>query len=338
MDSTGALTRAVADFATAHLGDTPVCVGLSGGPDSLALTAAAIRAGLDVRAIVVDHGLQPGSAHVANRAADAATELGASAQVVTVSVGQEGGLEAAARAARYAALDHARAGLPVLLGHTMDDQAETVLLGLARGSGARSIAGMRPWSAPWGRPLLGLRRAQTVGMCTEQGLAPHTDPHNADPRFTRVRLRAEIMPQLDDVLRGGVVEALARTATALRDDNDALDALAEHHYCAARAEITGALTVTDLAPLPAALRTRVVRQWLLDAGATELSERLIVAVDAQVTGDTAGRVAIGGDPHHRLDVIRVDDRLELATSPRTPPRPTPNSHGDVTTSPHRDKL
>ncbi len=137
-----------------------------------------------------------------------------------------GGPEAAARTARYAALDAARDGAPVLLAHTLDDQAETVLLGLGRGSGSRSIAGMRPYDPPWCRPLLGVRRAVTRAACAELGLTPWQDPHNADRRFTRVRLRAEVLPLLEDVLGGGVAEALARTAAALREDTDTLDDLA----------------------------------------------------------------------------------------------------------------
>ena len=140
---------------------------------------------------------------------------------------------AAARAARYAAVDDALAATgaaAVLLGHTLDDQAETVLLGLARGSGARSLAGMREWNSPWGRPLLGIRRADTRGACAELGLPTFDDPHNADPRFTRVRLRNEALPLLDDILHGGVPAALARTALSLRDDNDALDTLAADIY------------------------------------------------------------------------------------------------------------
>ena len=144
-----------------------------------------------------------------------------------VEVGTAGGPEAAARTARYAALEAARGDAPVLLAHTLDDQAETVLLGLGRGSGARSIAGMRPYDPPWYRPLLGVRRSLTHAACAELGLTPWHDPHNADRRFTRVRLRTEVLPLLEDVLGGGVAEALARTATALREDTDALDDLAD---------------------------------------------------------------------------------------------------------------
>lgn len=320
MDSAGALTRAVERFAAAHLDRTrEVCVALSGGPDSLALTAASVRAGLAVRALIVDHRLQQGSARVAADAAQSARALGAKAQVLEVSVGTDGGLEAAARNARYAALGHARDGRPVLFGHTMDDQAETVLLGLARGSGARSIAGMRPWSAPWGRPFLQIRRAQTVAVCTELNLAPHADAHNRDPRFTRVRLRSEVLPLLADVLHGGVVQALARTADSVRADNDVLDDMAAATYreClvagAGTAGNPGAdeLAIGTLSTLPPALRTRVVRRWLLDVGARAPTSTVITAVDDLVTGSRSGGVAIGGDRSHRLVVGTDGDRLTV---------------------------
>ncbi|MHC3002613.1 tRNA lysidine(34) synthetase TilS [Gordonia sp. GN26] len=316
MDSTRAVTRVVADFATTVLDDphASVCVGLSGGADSLALTATAVRAGLDVTALVVDHGLQEGSAGVAARAADTARELGAEARVLEVRVGTRGGLEAAAREARYAALDAARGGRPVLLAHTADDQAETVLLGLARGSGARSIAGMRAWKAPWGRPLLRVRRTQTLAVCTELGLAAHHDPHNRDPRFTRVRLRAEVLPLLDDVVRGGVVDALGRTAAALQDDNDALDAWAGAVWGSART--VDGLEIEPLRDVPRAVRTRVIRRWLLDVGATEPTHRVIAAVD-QLVGENGGaQVAIGGDPGVRTVVERSGQTLTVRLTER----------------------
>ncbi|MBH0781306.1 tRNA lysidine(34) synthetase TilS [Nocardia bovistercoris] len=205
-----------------------VAVALSGGADSLALTAAAVVEAPQVDALIVDHGLQEGSAEVAGEAARVASALGCrSARVLAVSVGSEGGMEAAARRARYAALDAARAGAPVLLGHTLDDQAETVLLGLARGSGGRSIRGMATYTEPWGRPLLGVRRAVTRALCADLALRPYEDPHNSAPEFTRVRVRHEVLPLLEDVLGGGVAEALARTASHLREDGAVLDALAE---------------------------------------------------------------------------------------------------------------
>ncbi|MBR7193973.1 tRNA lysidine(34) synthetase TilS [Gordonia sp. SCSIO 19800] len=318
MDSAGLVRRAVAEFAAAHLSGPQVCVGLSGGPDSLALTAAAVGAGLDVTALIVDHGLQPGSTQVAAAAARTAESLGARVRILPVRVGWRGGLEAAARDARYAALEQARDGRPVLLGHTADDQAETVLLGLARGSGSRSIAGMRPWNRPWGRPFLGVRRHQTLAACTEMGLEPHHDPHNRDPRFTRVRLRAEVLPLLDDVLQGGVVDALGRTADGLRADNDALDEWAARVLAEA-----GRGDVLEIAPLrdaPPAVRTRALRAWLLDVGATEPTHRVISAVAALLdrTGAAGDRtqVAVGGDPAVRRVVVRRGETLTVRLTER----------------------
>ncbi|ACU34279.1 tRNA lysidine(34) synthetase TilS [Actinosynnema mirum] len=263
-----------------------VAVAVSGGADSLALAACTAALTSGARAVVVDHGLQEGSAEVAERAARTCAELGLDAQVRRVEVTGGGGPEAAARRARYAALRPER-GL-VLLGHTLDDQAETVLLGLGRGSGPRSIAGMRELDAPWGRPLLGVSRADTEGACAELGLSPWSDPHNADPAFTRVRLRREVLPLLEEVLQGGVARALARTAAQLREDNDALDDLAD-----AFAGDRGA--VADLAPLPVALRRRVLRRWLLAEGVPELSDSHLRAVDALVrTGAGGGGVWVPG--------------------------------------------
>jgi tRNA(Ile)-lysidine synthase len=258
---------------------------------------------------VVDHGLQGGSADVAGRAAEQLLELGAdTARVLTVAVSGSGGLEAAARRARYFAL---RSALPgpdtlVLLGHTRDDQAETVLLGLGRGSGPRSVAGMRTVDPPWGRPLLGVSRAMTAAACTALGLCPWSDPHNGDPRFARVRLRTEVLPLLETVLQGGVASALARTADQLREDLDVLDALADTLHTAAvvpaesgssppppaesgsstaqpgESHFQPQLLVDVLAEVPAPVRRRVLRRWLLEAGVTELTDSQIRSVDAMV--------------------------------------------------------
>jgi len=281
----------------------------------LALTAAAATV-LPITALIVDHGLQPGSEQVAATARAQALQLGCvAAQVISVDVGDVGGPEAAARTARYSALDVARDGAPVLLAHTLDDQAETVLLGLGRGSGARSIAGMRDWDPPWGRPLLGVRRAVTVAACAELGLTPWRDPHNTDPRYTRVRLRNEVLPLLEDVLAGGVAEALARTAAALREDNDALDALAATRLAALRT--AEGLPVDGLDDLPAALRRRVIRAWLLTAGAAGLTDVQIRAVDALVARWRGqGGVAVAAPlRYQRLIVRRRDGRLVAAAEP-----------------------
>jgi tRNA(Ile)-lysidine synthase len=298
---------AVAGFARDHLDDVEVCVGLSGGADSLALTAASVRAGLRVRALIVDHRLQDGSGEVAEQAARTARVLGALPTVLPVDVCGPGGVEAAARRARYAALDGARDGCPVLLAHTLDDQAETVLLGLARGSGPRSIAGMRPWNPPFGRPLLGVRRARTVAACAELGVTPYDDPHNTDSRFTRVRLRTEVMPLLDEVLHGGVTESLGRTAAQLQTDIDVLEELTD----AAAGAIAGDEVIcTELRVSPAAVRRRLLRRWLVAQGATEPTDTVVNSVDALVMRwHGQGPVAVGGTPAHRLEIARRGARL-----------------------------
>lgn len=318
MDRQGAVGRlraAVEAFIKTHLATVDQwCVALSGGPDSLALTAVAAQL-RPTTAVVVDHGLQPGSADVAEAARAQAVALGCvAAQVIRVQVGTEGGPEAAARAARYAALAAYHDG-PVLLGHTLDDQAETVLLGLGRGSGVRSIAGMRPYDPPWCRPLLGVRRAVTHDACRELGLTAWRDPHNSDPRFTRTRLRAEVLPLLEDVLGGGVAEALARTATALREDGELIDTLAARALPGAK--VGDGLRVSALATLDAPVRRRVIRAWLLAGGATGLTDKQIRGVDALVTAWRGqGGVAVGSSvPDERLFAGRRDGVLTLWREP-----------------------
>nr|WP_090338718.1 tRNA lysidine(34) synthetase TilS [Mycolicibacterium malmesburyense]CRL66708.1 tRNA(Ile)-lysidine synthetase [Mycolicibacterium malmesburyense] len=318
MDRQGAvaaLRAAIAAFDRDFHGGDQWCVALSGGADSLAL--AAVAAGLKpTTALIVDHQLQPDSGAVAQTARQLAVASGCvAAQVITVDVGAEGGPEAAARTARYRALDAARDDMPVLLGHTLDDQAETVLLGLGRGSGPRSIAGMRPWDPPWGRPLLGVRRTVTRAACAELGLTPWEDPHNADRRYTRVRLREEVLPLLEEVLGGGVAEALARTAGALRADTDTLDELADHALGGVRRG--DGLDSAELAALPEALRLRVIRRWLLDGGAVGLTDKQIRAVDALVTAWRGqGGVAVGSPlRERRLIAGRSDGILTLHTEP-----------------------
>ncbi|MEV4239599.1 tRNA lysidine(34) synthetase TilS [Nocardia sp. NPDC049737] len=302
----------LADYPT---GD--VAVALSGGADSLALTAAAVVEADQVDALVVDHQLQSGSDRVAAEAAAAALALGCrSAHVLAVEVGADGGMEAAARAARYAALDAARGGLPVLLGHTLDDQAETVLLGLGRGSGGRSIQGMAAFADPWGRPLLRVRRAVTRQLCVDIGTTPFEDPHNSAAEFTRVRLRNEVLPLLEDVLGGGVARALARTAEQLRDDGAVLDALADELLRAASsgpASDDPTLSIETLATAPAALRRRAIRAWLLAGGAKALTNKHLQAVDELITAWRGqGGVAVGGaTPGHRLVAAREHGRLTL---------------------------
>jgi tRNA(Ile)-lysidine synthase len=304
--------------------DGPVLVACSGGADSLALAAAvafeAPRAGVPAGLVTVDHGLQDGSAAQAARVAGVGRELGLDpVHVRRVEVGAGGGPEAAARTVRYAAL--AGFGRPVLLGHTLDDQAETVLLGLGRGSGARSLAGMRLVDGPWIRPLLGLRRTTTRAACAALGLDPWDDPHNADPSFRRVRVRREVLPLLEDVLAGGVAEALARTADQLQADADALDAWAEQVFLrAVRVSVPepgtseeNLITVTELEELPGAVRTRVLRRWAHAGGAEPLSAERTSAVDALITRwHGQGPVDLPGG----VSVRRASDTLELRTTQR----------------------
>ncbi len=255
-------------------GSAPVLVACSGGADSLALLSATVferrRPAGAVLGVTVDHGVQEGSAEQAERVVGQMRRLGVGEPVrVRVDAEPAGqGPEAAAREARYAALAEAadRAGAEViLLGHTRDDQAETVLLGLARGAGARSLAGMRPVFGRYRRPLLGIGRAQTEAACRAEGLEPWQDPHNRDPRFARARVRHRVLPVLEAELGPGVAESLARTARLLRDDADALDGWADRTLRAA-AEPDG-LRAAALADLPAAVRHRTLRLAALAAGA-----------------------------------------------------------------------
>lgn len=241
----------------------------SGGADSLALAAAlaftAPRAGLRAGGVTIDHGLQEGSALRAEKVAGAMASFGMNpvlSRAVTVTGG--GGPEAAARAARYQALADVAAetgAKAVLLGHTLDDQAETVLLGLARGSGARSLAGMPARRGVFRRPLLGVRRAVTRDACAALRLDPWQDPHNADRRYARVRVRLDALPALEAALGPGVTEALARTAAQLRADAEALETLATERISA-----DSPLAADSLAALPDAVRTRVLRSAAIAAG------------------------------------------------------------------------
>ncbi|WP_230100978.1 tRNA lysidine(34) synthetase TilS [Microbacterium sp. Bi98] len=250
-----------------------VVVALSGGADSLALAAAtafeAPKLGLRVGTLTVDHGLQNGSDAVAARAARAAAALGLDALVVRVEVGADGGPEAAARDARYRVLKDAATdagAAAVILGHTLDDQAETVLLGLARGSGAASLQGMAPVREDddglrWVRPMLGVRRETTRAFCAESDLEVWDDPHNTEDRFARVRARDRVLPVLETELGPGIAEALARTAEQLREDAEAFDEMIHETIedIVEHAEAGISVSVAALAANPAALRNRIIR-------------------------------------------------------------------------------
>ena len=276
--------------------DALVLVALSGGPDSLALAAAAAfeapRRGMRAGAVIVDHGLQRESATVAAKAAEQALALGLEpvlVRLVQVDAGPgSGGPEAAARAARYTALDAVRretSSVAVLLGHTLDDQAETVLLGLARGAGASSLHGMAPVSGAFVRPLLGIRRSSTVAACADAGLEPWLDPHNVDTAFSRVRVRQSVLPTLERELGPGMAEALARTADQLREDGDALDHMAEEtiEEIVEHAEAGIAISIGALTANPAALRNRIIRHVVSSEFGVSLSRAQTLAAAALVT-------------------------------------------------------
>ncbi|GIH18181.1 tRNA lysidine(34) synthetase TilS [Rugosimonospora africana] len=284
-----------------------VLAACSGGSDSLALAAAlafvAPRAGLRAGLVTVDHGLQPGSAERAAEVAEWGDRAGLTPAVVAqVTVRRAGGPEAAARTARYQALAEVAARVSataVLLGHTRDDQAETVLLALTRGGGPRGIAGMPQRRIMHGvtfvRPFLDVSRAQTRAACADLGLKPWEDPHNADPAYTRSRLRAA-MPVLVDTLGPDIVDNLARTARLVAADVEALDALAASAGTAA-ANPDGSLDVPSLAGLPSAVRTRVLRGYALRLGVpgAALSAAHIDALDALVMNwHGQGPVALPG--------------------------------------------
>jgi tRNA(Ile)-lysidine synthase len=316
-----AVRRALADIPPRGC----VLVACSGGPDSLALAGAAghvaARLGLRAGLVTVDHGLQPESDVRAGEVAAWASKIGlAPSLAVPVTVdGRAGGPEAAAREARYEALAQtARAvsAAAVLLGHTRDDQAETVLLALARGAGPRGISGMPARREVHGvvflRPFLDVSREQTREACAELGLEPWDDPHNSDPSFARSRVRAALH-LLADLLGPDVVDNLARTARLVAQDSVALDDLAT----SAAWPITdpdGSLHVPALRELPAALRTRVLRGYALRLGAAggALSSRHIDALDALLTDwHGQGPVALPGG----YQVTRKGNRLVTGSGP-----------------------
>jgi tRNA(Ile)-lysidine synthase len=270
-------------------------VACSGGADSLALASATVFEGRDqgwyVVGATVDHGLQEDSDTRADAVVAQLATLGVDETVSARATVEAPGLgpEAAARAARYAVLEQLRESFDadlVLLGHTRDDQAETVLLGLTRGSGGRALAGMRPSFEHYRRPLLDVSHTDTVTACQVEGLRIWEDPHNDDPAFTRVRVRRRVLPMLEDELGPGVTDALARTAEQLRPDMELLDAYAEQ---ALRELETGGaahgLPVEALLGLPSPLRTRVLRLAAVAAGSPsgELFHQHVSAVDALLT-------------------------------------------------------
>ena len=315
-----------------------VLAACSGGADSLALAAAlafeAPGLGLAAGGVTVDHGLQDGSAEQARLVTKTLTELGLDpvpCLTVTVRRRDAGGPEAAARAARYAALDRAADAVgaaAILLGHTVDDQAETVLLGLARGSGTRSLAGMPERRGRCLRPLLGVSRAQTRAACAAQDLEPWDDPQNADPGFARARVRHRLLPAMEEELGPGVTEALARTARQLRADADFLDSLAKAESERIVSAAAGELSLDLVAGLPPAIRSRVLRNAAIAAGcpAGALTAGHVAGLEALVTGwrgqrwiDLPG--GIRGRRRYGKLLLRAREREDLGGRERHGRRP-----------------
>jgi len=299
-------------------------VACSGGADSLALASATVFEGREqgwyVVGATIDHGLQEGSDRHADTVVAQLAVIGVDETVAARATVDAPGLgpEAAARAARYAVLEQLRESFDadlVLLGHTRDDQAETVLLGLTRGSGGRALAGMRRSFDHYRRPLLDVSHTDTVTACQVEGLRVWEDPHNLDPAFTRVRVRRRVLPLLEDELGPGVTDALARTADQLRPDMELLDEYAERALLevAGGVDTTSGLPVEALGALPGPIRTRVLRLAAVAAGAPagELFHQHVLAVDALVT-DWHGQKWVDLPGH--LHAVRRDGMLVFESS------------------------
>ena len=301
-------------LSSCSAGDT-VLVAVSGGADSLALAAALVPEAknllVNLVGVTIDHQLQKNSGEQATKVLAQLLELGIDkVEIVKVDVEMLDGLEASARRARYAALDalaekhNARL---VFLGHTLNDQAESVLLGLARGSGARSLSGMARCTGKYCRPLLEITRLQTLAACDENKLTPWVDPHNSDLSFARVRVRTDALPKLEESIGPGITEALARSADLLRDDADALDGWATQ--VAAELDLAN-LEITRLADLPKAVRTRLLRKAIYAAGAPmgSITAEHVASVEAFVTSwHGQGACSLPGG----VKVSRISGRLSL---------------------------
>ena len=299
-------------------GDSAI-VAVSGGADSLALAYALIKEApnlaITLIAVTIDHQLQTGSGEQAKKVQEQLKSMGYQEVIVEkVSVVEKSGVEADARTARYAALDsiaHAYGASQIFLGHTRDDQAETVLLGLARGSGTRSLSGMATVNGKYARPFLQLTRSQTVAACVEAAITPWNDPHNANEKFSRVRVRNKVMPVMEEEIGPGIAAALARSAAILRDDADALDEMAQ--AVISRVDLSD-LDCAALAELPRAIRSRILRAAIYAAGAPSgsVSADHLSGVEALVTSWRGqGEASLPGG----VKVARISGRLSLLARP-----------------------
>jgi len=295
-----------------------IIVASSGGADSLALSFAvakeASKLALQVIGVTVDHQLQEQSGIQANKVIAQFKNMGISdSEIVKVNVEITDGVEASARRARYEALDLIAAkygAVKIFLGHTRDDQAESVLLGLARGSGTRSLSGMATQNGMYVRPLLAITREQTLQACTEEKLEPWSDPHNVDPQFKRVRVRLQTLPVLEETIGPGISASLARSAGLLRDDADALDEWADKVFATLD---PASLDVDAIAQLPRAVRSRILRLAVYVAGAPlgSLTAEQVSVLEALVTSWSGqGEVSLPGG----VKVRRISGRLSLLQS------------------------
>jgi tRNA(Ile)-lysidine synthase len=301
-------------LSSCSAGDT-VLVAVSGGADSLALAAALIPESknllVNLVGVTIDHQLQKSSDKQAEKVLAQLLKLGISqVEIVKVDVELLDGLEASARRARYAALDavaERHNAKLIFLGHTLNDQAESVLLGLARGSGARSLSGMARCTGKYCRPLLEISRSETLAACAENNLIPWIDPHNSDSQFARVRVRTDALPKLEESIGPGITEALARSADLLRDDADALDGWA--NQVSANLDLAD-LEISLLAGLPKAVRTRLLRKAIYAAGAPtgSITADHVASVEAFVTSwHGQGACSLPGG----VKVSRISGRLSL---------------------------
>ena len=293
-----------------------ILIGVSGGADSMALAIGTLieskSAEVEVVAIIIDHQLQSGSAEIAVKARTQLLNLGfTNVEIMTVDVELTDGMESSARRARYAAFDSAIARYQpdyFFLAHTKNDQAESVLLGLARGSGTRSLSGIAEVNGKFIRPLLSIERATTEAACLENSITPWIDPHNSELAYSRVRVRKEILPLMESHLGPGIIDALARSAAILREDADALDFLAEEFLKGQNPED---LPVSLLEGLPKAVRIRVLRSAIYSVGAPmgSLGADHLAPIEALITNwHGQGEISLPGG----VKVLRISGRLSLS--------------------------
>jgi tRNA(Ile)-lysidine synthase len=318
-DAIVAIRNAVKPYlARVEAGDK-VLVAVSGGADSLALAYAVLTESKEFAinpiAVTIDHQLQSGSGAQSEKVENQLKAMGygkvISQKVVVIS---ESGLEAGARNARYQALSECASkekATKIFLGHTRDDQAETVLLGLARGSGTRSLSGMAAENDIYIRPFLNITRQQTVAACKDIGIEPWNDPHNVNQDFSRVRVRNDVLPVMEEKLGPGIAAALSRSASILRDDADALDEIAQREI--AHLNLAD-LDCQYLASLARAIRSRLLRAAIYAAGAPSgsITADHLAAVEALVTSwHGQGALSLPGG----VKVERISGRLSLLAQP-----------------------